>query len=302
MKLDYNIIWVEDKIGSRPFKALIENVSDYLTENFFKVRIDTAEDYSEFKTKFGEFGDYDLIITDLNLNESHGTQVIDFIRDEKHILTEVFFYSANSELRNTTLINNNRISFYQLEGASYHRELGKRIEELIALTITKFQHIVTMRGMIMQETSSLDFKMESIVRDFIKDPKNESKINSIIDPMIENIRSFTKEKNDKALAGKIRIILKDNVLFNASQKIFALGQILKLLNENDFSDEYDEEVNLLRNQFAHAELLKTEDGSNYFKVKGNELKFDAELCRNIRRNIIKHEKNIVHLEEKVNSQ
>ncbi len=302
MKLSYNIIWVEDKIGSRPFQSLINSVSGYLEENFFKVRVETAEDYNEFREKFEKNSDYDLIITDLNLNESHGTQVIDFIRDERHILTEVFFYSANSLLRDANLINNNRISFYQLEGASYHRALGRKIEEVIALTIAKFQHIVAMRGMIMHETSTLDLKMESIVRGFINDIRNDSKISSIIDPMIENIRLFTKEKNDKALNGKIKIILRDNVLFNASQKIFALGQILHLLEEEDFSEEYNEEVNLIRNQFAHAELLIADDGSNFFRVKGGELKFDPELCKTIRKNIIKHDRNITRLEEKVNSQ
>ena len=123
MKLDYKIIWVEDKIDTRPFLSLKKNVESHLENEFFNVTIETAEDYDEFKEKYEANQTFDLIITDLNLNESHGSQVIDFVRDEKHILTEVFFYSANSELSNTRLINNSRITFHQLDGQGYHKEL-----------------------------------------------------------------------------------------------------------------------------------------------------------------------------------
>ena len=158
MKLDYKIIWVEDKIDTKPFRSLQENVKKHLEDEFFNVSIETAEDFDEFKKKYEQNDTFDLIITDLNLNESHGNEVIDFVRDEKHILTEIFFYSANSELSDTKLVNNSRITFHQMDEANAYRELGSSIIELINLTISKFQHIVTMRGMIMQETSSLDLK------------------------------------------------------------------------------------------------------------------------------------------------
>ena len=104
MKLDYNIIWVEDKIDTKPFLSLKMKVKRYLEDEFFNVIIETAEDFDEFKHKFEEKEAFDLIITDLNLNESHGSQVINFVRDEKHILTEVFFYSANSSLTSTKFL------------------------------------------------------------------------------------------------------------------------------------------------------------------------------------------------------
>jgi len=302
MKINYNIIWVDDKIENNPFRRLRDRIKLFLTEQFFDVDIEVAEDFEEFKAIFVPRKEYDLIITDLNLNDSKGSEIINYIRKDKNLLTEVFFYSANADVSNVDLVNSSRISFFRLDDHNLYTELQKKLEEVISLTIAKFEHIVSMRGMIMHETSTLDLKMESIVRGFINDPKNEVRINAIIDPMIENIRLFTKEKNDKALNGKIKIILKDNVLFNASQKIFALGQILHLLEEEDFSEEYNLEVNLIRNQFAHSELLIAEDGSNFFRVKGVDLKYDSELCKTIRKNIIKHEKNIIRLEEKVNSQ
>lgn len=299
MKLDYKIIWVEDKIDTKPFLSLKESINKHLEDEFFNVSIETAEDFEEFKKKYEENETFDLIITDLNLNESHGSEVIDYVRDEKHILTEIFFYSANSALSSTELINNSRITFHQMDEANAYRELGSSIIELINLTIYKFQQIVTMRGMIMQETSSLDLKMENIVKSQLKNPELSESILPVLESLFDNILANASEKFNKAKARKAKDILRDNILFNSSQKIFALGEILNILEEENFSEDYTNEIILIRNQFAHAELIIDDEGKKYFKVKGEDVYFDEELCRDIRRNINKHSLNISKIEQKI---
>jgi len=299
MKLNYKIIWVEDKIQTKPFEILVNNIKKFLYDRFFDVEIDTAEDYEEFKNKFNSNGSFDLVITDYSLNDSQGSQVIDFIRMDKNILTEVFFYSANNQLRTVDLANNSRITFYTLVGGGYHYELQSKIEELIALTISKFEHIVSMRGMIMQETSSLDIQMESIVKSQINNKKLEDKISPILDQIFDNILKNASEKYKKAEKRNLNDILKDNVLFSSSQKIFALGEILKIMEEDNFAQKYSDEIILIRNQFAHAELLKKETGEEYFKIKGEAVCFDAELCKKIRRDIITHKKNLDRITKKI---
>ncbi len=300
MKLNYKIIWVEDKIDTRPFLSLLDNVKSHLENEFFNVHIDTAEDFDEFKEKYEDSQTYDLIITDLNLNESHGNEVIDFIRDEKHILTEIFFYSANSELSTTKLANSSRITFYQLDGQDYHKELQNSIIEVINLTIAKFQNIITMRGMIMQETSSLDLKMEEIVRKQLSNPNLEEHITPLLNTIFDNIFANAKEKYERAEKRKVKDILRDTVLFNSSQKIFALGAILEIMKEENFASKYNDEVILIRNQFAHSELKKNEQGKEYFKVKGEEVYFDKDLCKKIRRDLNDYIKKINAIENKIN--
>ena len=299
MKLNYKIIWVEDKIETKPFESIKKNIETFLIEKFFNVEIHTAEDFEEFKEEFNSNGSFDLIITDYSLNDSLGSQVIDFIRMDKNILTEVFFYSANSELRTVLLANNSRISFYQLEGTGYHTELQKRIKELISLTIKKFEHIVAMRGMIMHETSSLDLQMDSIVKTQIDNPSLKDALAPALESIFDNIIQNANEKLKKAESKKLKDILRDNVLFNASQKIFALGAILDILEEENFAEEYLDEIILIRNQFAHAELKQDESGKEYFKLKGEEMYFDADFCKEIRKNITKHKKNLDDLETKL---
>ncbi|MGG5509421.1 hypothetical protein ACPDHN_05665 [Myroides odoratimimus] len=299
MKLDYRIIWVEDKIDTRPFEALVKSISQYLQNEFFNVHIDTAEDFEDFKNKYDGNQIYDLIITDLNLNESHGSEVIDFLREEKHILTEIFFYSANEEFATTKLANNSRITFYQLDGQDYHKQLLQSIIELIDLTIAKFQNIITMRGMIMHETISLDVKMEEIVRKQLGNAMLKEHMEPVIATICSNVLSSATEKYKKAESQKVKDILRDNVLFNSAQKIFALGAILDAMKEENFASKYNEEVILIRNQFAHAELQVNDQGVEYFKIKNEEVFFDRDLCKKIRHNLSNYITKISEIESKL---
>jgi hypothetical protein len=300
MKLNYNIIWVDDKIDTRPYISIKKEIFDFITDEFFNCKIEEAEDFNEFTNLFADDITYDLIITDLSLNSgTTGKQVIDFIRDNKHNHTEIFFYSANTQLRQQQLINSNRITFYQLTEGNYN-ELKNEIIDLVRLTISKFQHIVAMRGMIMHETSSLDVVMNYLVKNFIEDSKNKDNVDKILPPIFLEIQKNAKEKCDKAFSNKPNKILKDNVLFSASQKVFALGKILEILEQKDFSEDYNKEIIWFRNQFAHAEIFVNEEGKEYFKIKiegvDQELLFDEKLCKGIRKNIIKHKENLDNLE------
>jgi len=290
MKLDYKIIWVEDKIDTKPFQSLKKKIKNHLENEFFNVTIDTAEDYKEFKAKYEETDTFDLIITDLNLNESHGSEVIDFVRDEKHILTEIFFYSANSELSSTQLANNSRITFYQLDGQDYHKELQKSIIQLIDLTISKFHHIVTMRGMIMHETSDLDVSIQEILKLIIENGDSEAILNVIKKKKIKSTNEFLKKKIDQSqdlddflqnigadhrLRGLIRNIPKDEI-------------------QNKLA-KYKSEIIDVRNQFAHASL---DLENNTFKTKDGK-EFNQALCKKIRKDINEHILNINALRDKL---
>ncbi len=289
MKLDYNIIWVEDKIETRPFEVLIKNISQYLTDQFFKVNIQTAEDFNEFKLKFDKYGNFDLVITDLSLNDSRGDEVINFVRMDKNVLTEVFFYSAN-DLNQVDLANSSRITFYQLNGPNLHKELENKIVELISLTIAKFQHIIAMRGMIMHETSSLDVVMQDILTNIVNERDSEKKI--------EIIKEKYKESSEELVDAIFKIDVIQVLLtkvgathrWRALMRNLSKGQLKSILND------YEKEVILLRNQFAHAVL---DEERQVFKTK-NGIEFNSDNCKKIRKDIIKHIENLHQLKEKLN--
>lgn len=299
MKLEYKILWLDDKMNDILSDEYDKELKKHLEDKYFIAVIDTTKNENDFFAKLSN-DDYDLILTDYNLNqgERNGKEIVEEIR-KQNIFTEIMFYSAQGSVIDTDKLD--RISFLDTSktGGDHYQEVIDKIKKLIDLTVRKFENIISMRGMIMHETSSLDVMISSIVTNYINNKEEKDKevlLSSIFDEIEKNAR----EKYEKIRERKVKKILKDNVLFNASQKINALGKILQNENLEDFSESYSEEIIWHRNQFAHAEIHIDDNGKKYFKIKDNdELIFDENLCRTIRRNISKHKRSIEELAKKL---
>ena len=292
MKLEYNILWIDDKIDTPPYKSVVKNVKEHVNLQFFKCdTIEVAEDFDEFKSKFRDDLEYDLIITDLSLNNgTTGAQIIDFVRNTKNNGTEILFYSADTRFRETNLINSNRITFYQLTEGSY-KELESEIIEVINLTIKKFQNIVAMRGMIMHETSSLDVEFKDILKSII-----ENKPDGLA---LEKIKKRFKKFNSDSNAEIDEIAELDSLLLKigASHRWKGLKENVENGNIKDILKFYEDEIITIRNKFAHAVLEEDKNGRNYFKDKSDGVDFNNEKCKTIRENIIRHKQNLDNLKK-----
>ena len=164
------------------------------------------------------------------------------------------FYSALSKIKNPE--NLDRITFLDtskmIDRNNHFPNVIKKAISLIDLTIKKFENIVVMRGMIMQETSSLDATIENIVNKYIATLNEENK-QLLLNDIFINIEKNAKEKYEKAQSKKYNKILKDNVLFSSAQKIKTLGKILIELKFEDFSNGYSEDIILNRNKYLIVE-------------------------------------------------
>ncbi|MFA9188533.1 hypothetical protein AAGV33_01900 [Flavobacterium sp. FBOR7N2.3] len=294
MKLNYDILWVDDRIKERPFQRIINETKEFLLDQYFNCNIIEAEDFNEFKEKFSAQKEFDIIITDYSLNEgTFGNQVIDFIRDSQHNFTEIFFYSANNNVKEIKLFSNNRITFYQLTGGDY-KELENEIIEVINQTIKKFQHIVAMRGMIMNETSSLDVEFHNILKTVISRGETEDILNLIKDKYKKSNLDFNSNIESVKEIDDILLKIGSTHRWRALIRNLPKGDVLNILNE------YEKEVIKVRNDFAHAEL-KTEEGTGiqYFEDKKGGKPFNDEACKIIRKNIIKHKNNLDNLQSEL---
>ena len=301
MKLDYKILWLDDKMDVILDGEYDREIKSFLYNEGFNPIIITVKNEKEF---FNNLDDtYDLIMTDYHLNEKEGTTrdgdiIIKEVREKNSIFTEIMFYSAQGEVVDTVKLD--RITFVDtrkiIGNDHYDKLIGKALN-LIQLTIKKFQHIVAMRGMIMNETSTLDMQM----LDIIKKSLSHDKVNfdelapSIYDELKQLYNSKIKFVDKCRDSGKFKSLSKDNFVFSAEYKIKTLGQILTSLKLEDFSGEYKEEINSIRNKFAHALLFKDKNGREYFKHGESGLTFDEELCRKIRLDIAKHKNNFEKL-------
>ncbi len=302
MNLKYKILWLDDKIEELFIEdEYINEVKAYLIGKGFTPIVDTVSNEADFFAKLND--SYDLILTDYNLNEDRtrdGNKIINEVR-EKSIFTEILFYSAMGEVKESNRLD--RITFIETNKKSgYHQEiLLKELLKLIDLTIKKFQNIIAMRGMIMHETSSLDAQMIEIIIKSLNNKKisfNELACGIYEDliKLFSNKASFVNECKEK---NKFSKLTKDNFVFSANYKIQTLSQILKDLSIEDFSSDYKNEINEIRNKFAHAVLEIDDKGREYFKYKADGLIFDENLCENIRKNILKHSENLDSLENEL---
>lgn len=299
MKLEYKILWLDDNKKAIEEDSYSLEIEEHLKEKAFIPEIVLVDHKDEFFRNLDSV-DFDLILTDFNLNDTDtGDKIIQQVRN-RSIFTEIMFYSAQSEIKNT--INLDRITFLDTSkttNKNHYQDVIEKAISLIDLTIKKFENIVVMRGLIMQETSSLDTIIKSIVVKYLETLDDNNKQN-LLEDILSSIERNATEKYNKVKSNKINDILRDNILFDSSQKIKALGKILTKLKLTDFSDDYTNDIISNRNKLAHAELIKNDQGKDCFKSKNNEIIFDEEFCKNIRKNLISYREKIENLQENDN--
>lgn len=300
MKLDYKILWLDDKIKSvvlADYQDEIEDLREYIKSLGFKESIDFVRTEEELFSKLEEVGEYDLIMTDYHLDETKGSTrngdaIIKTIR-EKDIFTEIMFYSAQGEVKDTDRLD--RITFFEsfrVLGDDHYEKIFRKAKELIELTVRKFQNIVVMRGMIMHETSDLDVTIQEILKVIIENGNKDAIIDVIKKKRIKSTNEFLKKHIEE-------FENLDDFLVNigADHRLRALIRNLPENERKSMLDNYHEDIIKVRNQFAHATLNSE---NNTFKTKKGKV-FNEELCKQIRLDIIKHKENLEKLKIELNN-
>ncbi len=124
-------------------------------------------------------------------------------------------------MQNIELFSKNRITFFQLSEGNY-KELQGEIKTVLDQTIKKFQHIVVMRGMIMNETSNLDTQILEIITDSFKNSKIdfEKFASKIFDELNKLYDEKNKFVNGCRSSKKFQRLTKDNFVFSADSPVF----------------------------------------------------------------------------------
>jgi CheY-like chemotaxis protein len=285
MKLDYKILWLDDQIKDFIEDEIIEEVEEYLSLQGFRPEIITTSKSDDFFAKLDN--SYDLILTDYHLNDINGDEVIKKIRSQDYsVMTEILFYTAKADLKDTDKIS--RVSFLETNTllGDHRDEVLRATINLIELTIKKFQSIVAMRGMIMHETSSLDVEMENILQKIFKNSKTPDDITAVIKKKYKKSNEEFNENIDKD--DDIESIFRT---IGASHRWRAIVRNLSAGEIKSVMADYEKEIILIRNKFAHAELI--DDGERqYFRDRKNGLDFNEDFCKKVREDLLKHKGNI----------
>jgi hypothetical protein len=224
------------------------------------------------------------------MREENGDKVISKIRKQYAVFTEILFYTAKANLTDAEKID--RVSFLETKSAKneHYQKVLDKIKTLVDLTVRKFEHIVSMRGMIMQETSTLDVEMKEILKQQIESAQQSDELISVIKAKyIETNEKFNDEINAIKDFEAISLKIGASHRWRALKRNLPKGEIKTILND------YENEIISIRNKFAHAVLEVGENGRAFFKNKKDGLDFNDEFCKKIRENIIKHKTNLDNL-------
>lgn len=298
-------MWLDDKKSDIIDDNYAEELQYFIKNEGFEPSIILVSAEEEF---FKHLNDsYDLILTDYHLNETEensrdGDKIIEEIRG-RNVNTEIMFYSAQGDVADT--IKKDRITFVdtrKISGTVHYEKIIEKAKDLISLTIKKFQQIVPMRGLLIQEASNLENEMLEIIIKYLNKKDSDSVKNAIFDSLISFYGEKASKSNEYKEKNRIDKILKDPLLISSSQRAIAISQILDDEGKVNFINDFKNEIIKMRNEFAHAKYVKdNEKGIEYFQTKAGDVTFDAELCKTIRVNLIKHKKNISDLDQSIDN-
>jgi len=293
MKLKYNILWFEDdKVSYDGKKELVKAIiEDELGFHFPEPRREI--DGQNIQTI--DYDEYDLLIVDLNLAGAKGPALIDKIRHNENIFTEVIFYSSEGEKAVRDALKE-----FEIDGA-YCADRGDDFEDkvrrVIKTTVKKIQDLNNMRGLIMAETSDIDTTMYQIIAGAL-----EKNINGISDGVkkfifesVGNKVNEKKESYDKYFKNdNIQKVIKDNVMFDSSEKIKAVQFIINAI-ENQLTNPHKPDVfsksyttlKRTRDLLAHV-IEDNKDGKKILRSGNKELEFTDDFCFKLRTDVKKH--------------
>lgn len=305
MKLEYNILWIDNDILEYIDNGEVSNLKTYLEELGFEPNIVTVEDEAELDNFIYNFK-YDLIISDFNLNATTGDKIIEKIRDEKGFSTEILFYTAKSNFRDDPEVKE-RLAF--MDRITFHSNRDTfldKVEKLIRLTLDKLLELNATRGLITAATSELDVEIEEIVMQLVvKHNKSTDDLTQIVTdkaytPLQKRLENFWNNYNDfQSYFPRIDAVKKWETFRDLLKPLNTQAEIKTFLDNNK---TYQDQVIKIRNQFAHAKAID-DNGTLKLKgqVEGQDFEFTEQSCVEIRKNLINHKRNIETLKQALNN-
>ncbi|MGV7106470.1 response regulator [Flavobacterium sp. U410] len=307
MKLEYNILWIDNDLQSYIDNNSVRSIEEFLLEKGFDPIIEKVFDEAnldQFITKH----EYDLIISDYNLNNTTGDEIIKQIREDKQLDTEILFYTAQDSYMNNDQVIKNLAFKERLTFKVGRNGLLEKIEKVIELTLKKLLELNATRGLITAATSDLDVEIEEIYYQLIEIPLDDEmrpKVEKIFrtdyKEMQKNYLKQCKAKRDNCTADYKQYFS----LSDSFRKYDILKELLKLKNFDNFNldlfKKYGTDVISVRNKFAHAKAI---DDNGILKLKGQiegqDFEFTEVSCVEIRKNLIEHKRNIETLKNLLN--
>jgi CheY-like chemotaxis protein len=259
MRLDFNILWVEDQPAQ--VEAQMEKIRLSLRKYGFRVNAKSATSVEEAGKFLGDsiFGDHiDLILMDYDLGEGpNGSEGIDRVRDV-FAYKDIVFYTAGSmqTLKGALSEGNLQGIFY-----SSRQELTTTVVGVFETLVKKVLDIEHSRGIVMGATSEIDnFVIESLLAAFAQadDARKTKALDLIRNQGKENRKTLEKELKKIELLKDLDELPKFHHIFTSVHRLRLLRKMLEAMGthaaECESMIQYVDKTVPRRNELAHVRV------------------------------------------------
>jgi DNA-binding NarL/FixJ family response regulator len=219
MKLEYNILWLEDEED----EDLTKLIEAYLGGYGFDAKIINCGDNKEFNSKNLDFKKIDLLICDYHLSNRETSLELMKKIQEKNIYFEVIFYSGHDDFEEVV-----KKEGHNFQGIFYCKRdnLKDKIFEVLDLTLKKYLDMNNLRGIVLAEVAYLENLMKKILKEYFKKASKE--------------KDKIKDEILKIIAGRYRDNFKEIMAYRG--KSIELKEMLKKESCPSFIEIFDDKA------------------------------------------------------------
>lgn len=307
MQLDYSVLWIDDNNLWR--QSAVRKIKKCITDCGFSPII---SEYSNGSTIFQENFDlssYDLIFMDYDIKDPNDTKIdtglelIKQIRNNK-IYSNIIFYSSIANDLPEKVKEQGIQNTYIFEREDFRDENIDSIKEVIEFILNRANSVNIMRGIVMAELANFDNEILSIINKVELEDKwtkifdlitrarqrycNEIIVSdSTLSKISENCELIRSKFNLEELKKTIFDEDKSSAVFPSAIRANFINTILKekgikLDSSNDFKSNYNIEIIKKRNKLGHCINIDECADEDFLQI---------------RKNIIKHRKNLAEIKK-----
>ena len=299
----FRILWIDDQPGK--CKRDVVQVEKIIESFGFEPNVEVESDISQdsLKSNTGTLykklhaRDVDLFIIDYNLkNDVLGSNIIQEIRKENNIYSDIVFYSSlNSEFLDSVKASFDATNAMEYFDGVYIVPLGEGFVEKIQYVVNKiiksWYNVHSIRGIVLAKASKFEHAVNGIIDAHYKPCLEE--IKAALCTKGENVCRSTSGKWEKvnAASDPIPKILKDPINFNWAVKDLILKIIVEKGSVTLPSYEDMKSIFSLRNDFAHNPIHLI-DGTLVLTKGDSQYYFNEDEIETIREQLMRIEKDL----------
>jgi hypothetical protein len=291
MRLDFNILWVEDQPAA--VKAQFDRITLLLRKEGFKCNAKFATSVDEAKGFLGDdiFGDHvDLVLMDYDLgNGPNGSDGIEMVRDS-FPFKDLVFYSARGVQKLQESLSENKFQgvFY-----SSRQDLPDATVGVFKTLVKKVLDIEHSRGIVMGATSEIDHLInEAIVAVFSanNDEFKSKALKLVMDQLKENRKTFDKQTKKVEVITNLAALADYHHIYTSAHRLRLLRKMLEEVGthvaERELMIEYADKTMPRRNELAHVRVIRNGFSRKLFGRDGKEI--TNEDMRDLRIALLEH--------------